>query len=162
MVRISKTPFMPTSRRAPPMPARKVMVQLLVIQPCSSFSIFYQSRVYLKGRIFPTKGRARLVDIECQRASGVDHPVVEGVLSGAEVQPYIHDINVKVQHESRIHLFTVFCKNHCALPVNPAVRNIRDDWKGDILVMRRGQKTPYRYVNLQSGDRRLVQRVMEA
>ncbi|KAK0438892.1 uncharacterized protein EV420DRAFT_1256501, partial [Desarmillaria tabescens] len=62
-------------------------------------------------------------------------PFIEGVFSGMDMQPFIHDKVIEVSEGHRLHRFHVFLKNHCHLPTMDIGGK---SWHGDIVVMRIG------------------------
>lgn len=80
----------------------------------------------------------------------------------ASIQSHIHDAIVVVDDRRRQHEFVVFTKNHQQLPVNSAVKGLvhqrrgeEVDWKGDIVVMKRGVRSD-KLVNLVSKKDRIL------
>ena len=96
------------------------------------------------------------------RESGTNRfPLLEGILADLHTQPFIHDYPITVYESNCAHTFRVFCKNHCHLPVNKAIREMGPDlcWKGDIMVLRSGKK--HGVVNMRSRDAALADFVVK-
>ncbi|KAJ7575119.1 hypothetical protein C8J56DRAFT_801967, partial [Mycena floridula] len=118
----------------------------------------------LTGRLFSVLDtRPALVAVHTLEQGTKRLPRVDTHFYGPKLQPYIHDTIVSIVHCGKVHRFFVFMKNHVYLPRNKGVTSIRGlrtrVWKGDILVMRAGQKMTL--VNLRAGDGPLVTLAVE-
>jgi hypothetical protein len=74
------------------------------------------------------------------------------------VQPFIRTCQVKViDRQGHAHTFYFFFKNHCRLPINLTVKNLREEtfWKGDIAILRASAKSDG-VVNMRSTDGKLA------
>ncbi|KAJ3754123.1 hypothetical protein EV360DRAFT_52215, partial [Lentinula raphanica] len=72
------------------------------------------------------------------------------LLSGQRLQPYIHDVVIRIRYGGRIFTFLVFFKRHKRLPVNLSIQNICGrTMRGDVLLVAYGTKVSVR--NLRSG-----------
>ncbi|KAF8809197.1 kinase-like protein [Phlegmacium glaucopus] len=66
-------------------------------------------------------------------------PRLDLIMEGNQLQPYIHNSIVEINHRQRTTRFHVFVKNHRRLPLNGMIERWTNmPWKGDIVVMRKG------------------------
>jgi len=73
------------------------------------------------------------------------------------LQPRIHDAVVTVEVNGIKNLFRIFVKNHRHLITNKVVEGMgRPQWKGDIVVMRKGERPEDEVVGLHTGDAQLI------
>ncbi|KAI8989146.1 hypothetical protein BD414DRAFT_514825 [Trametes punicea] len=65
------------------------------------------------------------------------YPLVESVLGGMAIQPYVHDCSVSVLHHNRWSRYTIFYRIHHRLPINRAAALVSGSIAvhGDVLVM---------------------------
>ncbi|KAJ6498489.1 hypothetical protein C8R47DRAFT_1068765 [Mycena vitilis] len=112
--------------------------------------VFLRARLYAASATVP---RTISIHTRCRTTDPQDvrYPVVEGVLDGACIQPYVHDIPVELKHGRRTTHFRVFFKRHRYLADNALLH-----LKGDLIVMRVSATNPDSVVNLRSGDFRLT------
>ncbi|KAK7059492.1 hypothetical protein R3P38DRAFT_2477543, partial [Favolaschia claudopus] len=82
---------------------------------------------------------------------------VEAVMSGAALQPKIHDCLVLLKHGSQHSKFRVLYKRHKFLPFNGTAQNIN----ADVVIMRVSVCNPDHLVNLRSSDYSLVKFVLK-
>ncbi|KAH6906526.1 hypothetical protein BKA70DRAFT_1083051, partial [Coprinopsis sp. MPI-PUGE-AT-0042] len=88
----------------------------------------------LRARLYPAdKTWPESVNVPTLENQDGRYPLVEAVLAGEQIQPFIHDCLVKVSRHGRLHRFRVFYKNHKYLLRNGSVPT-DVIWKGDILV----------------------------
>ncbi len=74
------------------------------------------------------------------------------------IQPFIRTCQVKViDRRGNVHTFYFFFKNHCRLPINLTVENLKEEtfWKGDITILRASAKSDG-VVNMRSTDGKLA------
>lgn len=72
-------------------------------------------------------------------------------LSGARIQPYVHDIVVTLDYKRKSYSFRVFFKHHRMFQANQAIRTLANvDIHGDILLVSVGKKVEIR--NVRGGD----------
>lgn len=74
------------------------------------------------------------------------------------LQPYIHDVAIKLCEGRSSHTFRIFFKRHRYLPIN---RSVSREWRGDLAVVRVGKKNPDSIVNLRSGDAARVEYIVK-
>jgi len=73
------------------------------------------------------------------------------------LQPRIHDGVVTVEVGKIKHRFHIFVKNHCRLVTNEVIDGMGiPQWKGDIVVMRKGDRPEDEVVGLRPGDAQLT------
>jgi hypothetical protein len=73
------------------------------------------------------------------------------------LQPRIHDAVVTVEVNRIKNRFHIFVKNHRRLITNEVVERMGGpQWKGDIVVMRKGERPEYEVVGLHPGDAQLI------
>lgn len=71
-------------------------------------------------------------------------------LSGARIQPYVHDILVTVTHMKKSYTFRVFFKRHRLLRPNQAIHALANvNIHGDVLLASVGKRVEIR--NIRSG-----------
>lgn len=113
--------------------------------------------VPLTARLFAaTGGPPRNVIVTARCLGHRQYPFVESVLSGACVQPYVHDCTLRIREGGQLTTFIFFFKKHIQLPKN---RHCRLAWncrvlRGDLLMMRTSRSGTI--VNLRGGDQILV------
>lgn len=105
----------------------------------------------VRGRFYPSCGfvpRTLAVDVfdDATRL----YPVVESIFTDMGTQPKIHDYEIVIFEEDKVHRFDIFFKNHLYLPRNRTITTA--DWRGDIFIMRRAQSGHKHYVNVRSDD----------
>lgn len=113
-----------------------------------------RSRIYSPCFNAPT---TILVDVRCKSADPQDfrYPKVESFLDYPVLQPYVHDIYIRVRYNRTTATFRIFFKRHMLLPLNPHL-----NLQGDILVMRVASQNRHSVVNMRSIDTRLVDRAL--
>jgi len=73
------------------------------------------------------------------------------------LQPRIHDAVVTVEVNGIKNLFCIFVKNHHCLITNKVVEGMGGpQWKGDIVVMRKGEWPEDEVVGLHTGNAQLI------
>jgi len=73
------------------------------------------------------------------------------------LQPRIHDAIVTVEVGGIKHRYHIFVKNHRRLTINEVIEGMGlPSWKGDIVVMRKGNRPEDEVVGLRAGDAQLV------
>jgi hypothetical protein len=78
------------------------------------------------------------------------------------LQPRIHDGIVTVEVDGVSHRFHIFVKNHRRLATNEVIEGMAlPPWKGDIVVMRKGDRPEDEVVGLRAGDAQLVDFAVE-
>ena len=72
------------------------------------------------------------------------------------MQPYIHDAIVTIKYRRVTSIFHIFMKNHKFLRVNGIIARWANaiTWRGDILVMRVGNREPF--VSMRGADASLA------
>ncbi|KAJ3845691.1 hypothetical protein EV368DRAFT_53653, partial [Lentinula lateritia] len=124
-----------------------------------------RARLYSAGsarpRAITTHVRQNITDPANSRFVLASH-----LLAEPRLQPYIHDVTLKIRHCGKVYEFLVFFKRHKRLPLNLSVQNLGGrDVQGDILLVACGKRVSVR--NLCSGleDRaadKAIRRLTEA
>lgn len=83
--------------------------------------------------------------------------MVEEVMAGMRIQPYVHDAIVTVRRGQRLYRFNVFLKNHRLLPINNTILASIPGrrWNGDLVAMKVGEVVPG-VVNMSRNDAQLA------
>ncbi|KAI6102049.1 hypothetical protein EDD17DRAFT_1489529, partial [Pisolithus thermaeus] len=77
-------------------------------------------------------------------------PVPESMLQGACLQPYVHSCQVTVHEAQHTYWFCIFFKQHCYLPLNPALSAGGSLFQGDAAIMQLGEAS--HVVNMRGRD----------
>jgi hypothetical protein len=86
---------------------------------------------------------------------GIRYPCVEGLLDHAKVQPYVHDVYVRVKHgRVATTTFRVFFKRHAYLPDNHFL-----GMQGDVALMKVAARHLTSVVNMRGSDLELADTV---
>src|ERR1700722_10909292 len=109
-------------------------------------SIFLRGRLYSVGSASP---RNLSIYTHCTSSNpqAARYPCVENYLDYPQLQPYVHDINVRIQTRRSTTVFRIFFKRHVHLPRNPTLC-----MRGNIVVMRVASKSTEFVVNMRGLD----------
>ncbi|KAG6912509.1 hypothetical protein DXG01_014126 [Tephrocybe rancida] len=121
---------------------------------------------YLRGRYYgASKARAvsKRISFATNKRGPGRRPHLEFAFQHNDTQPIIHHgIVTLVQPTGEEVKFHIYVKNHKYLPVNGIVGLWSvPGWKGDILVMRKGQKEEKEFVGMRSDDEDLADAVVD-
>jgi hypothetical protein len=110
-----------------------------------------RSRLYSSQRCKPILVKVPTRCTYPARQGGPRFPFAESVLSGSEIQSYVHDCIVTVYERQQTHRFRVFFKRHQKLPANQSLPNGMS-FRGDIVIMRVGALNQLSVVNMRGRD----------
>ena len=110
-----------------------------------------RSRLYSSQRCKPILMKVPTRCTYPARQGGPRFPFAESVLSGSEIQSYVHDCIVTVYERQQTHRFCVFFKHHQKLPANQSLPN-GTSFRGDIVIMRVGALNQLSVVNMRGRD----------
>lgn len=106
--------------------------------------------------------RAVTKGIHTQKNHSGRRPRLDLVMKERDIQPRIHDGIVTVEVDGFTHRFHIFVKNHRRLSVNSVIEGMDlPSWKGDIVIMRKGDRSEDEVVGLRAGDAQLVDFAIE-
>ena len=84
-------------------------------------------------------------------------PRLDLLMKEPNLQLRIHDGVVMVEVGRIKNRFHIFIKNHCRLTINEVIEGMGvPQWKGGIIVMRKGERPEDKVVGLHPGDAQLI------